>query len=979
MLLLKRMRQRASVFVALFVVAAIGSALLVGIVGMLNAAEADGVRAQLRDRSGADRVLELSLRSEPDAAAQNARVEALAGRIFTDGDRVLPVDVTRTIVSDSPVSLSIGVKAFVASVPDLDSHAALVEGEWPQSPGEASVQADAASALGIAPGDELDVGEAHVVVTGLWRVSEPLDPRWVSDPLFLDGHSGVVLGPIVVAEDELPTVAATTNTRWAIVPRVEPLRAGDLDLFLTSWSGISDSLRADGGFNVNSLHLDGRFATVATTIQSNVNALGAVAPVALLIVASLTILTIVELARLLATVRSAEYLLFWSRGDTVLALTLTAAAEAASVTFIGAALGTALATVLVGQPPLGWAAPVAVALVASTVFAVTTAGASRTISRGGSGEESGRSARITGVAAPVLVTVGAVISTWQLLLYGSPLSPTRDGGTKVDPIAVIAPALGLLALVAIATTVLPLVGRLLDRAAARSTGRALVVRTLARRTRLFVAALVLCALATGQLTIAAAYAQTWDAAYSTATALRAGSNLTIEDLHSPLTEDVLQQVVDTEGVDAVAPVYSEPVSVGATRASMVAITPRALTLLATDATGLFDPADAATQIALPPTGPTIPHGARELMVTVESDTAEPVELTLVIADELGMQREVEATGSYRFELPGGTGDWNVLALIVHLADERPTALTVTTMVADGTDVDLAGGWTAAGFDPLQAFVTPDPTGAGFIDAFGLDSVRLTPLFGNFTDVVQPPVLVSQELAATARIRVGDTVPVTFDARSAAFGCVVAGIVPAIPGAESEPAVLIDASLVEAVRARFYETTPTPNVAWIEATDPTIALDNLGEVVPAGVVVSSGAVDANRGILAAAARALWLGAVGASLLCFIAVTASVLTQERTRRDETFILRALGVSDREIAAGRQLELALVVAVGLLVGLGAGLVVAVLTIGPLARAAVPGSYNAIATSLSVQPFGLAAGLLALVIGFAIGLVLYGRRVSR
>ncbi|MET0989889.1 MAG: hypothetical protein ABWY54_04515, partial [Glaciihabitans sp.] len=88
MLLLKRMRVRSSVFLALLLVVATGSGLLVGITGMLDAAEADGVRAQLANRVGADVVFELSLGSDSDGAAQDARVRALLERTFSDGDRV---------------------------------------------------------------------------------------------------------------------------------------------------------------------------------------------------------------------------------------------------------------------------------------------------------------------------------------------------------------------------------------------------------------------------------------------------------------------------------------------------------------------------------------------------------------------------------------------------------------------------------------------------------------------------------------------------------------------------------------------------------------------------------------------------------------------------------------------------------------------------------------------------------------------------
>ena len=979
MLLLKRMRQRASIFLALFLVVATGSGLLVGIAGMLDAAETEGVHAQLANRTGADMALELSLRSDSDGAGQDERVNALLERIFAEGDRVFDIDTSRTIVSDNPVALSTGVKAFVASVPAIENHASLVDGSWPDAPGEATVQADAAQALGLASGDELAVGDTSVVVTGTWRVSDRLDPRWVSDSLFLDGYSGVVLGPIVLAEGEIQNVGAITSTRWAIEPRVESLRAGDLDLFITGWNSMADALRSDGGLNVDSLHRGGRFASVATGIQANVNGLRAVAPVAFLMVAALAVLALVELARLLSVVRSSEYLLFWSRGDTVRALTAAAALEAAAVALVGASLGAAAAWLVVAQPidSLGaivWLAPASAVVVASVVFGARAFADSRAAARADNAEENGRSAVITGIAAPVLLSAAAAVSTWQLLLYGSPLSPTRDGSTQVDPVAVFAPALGVLALVAIAGLLLPLSRRFLDSMAARTTGRALVARTLARRVRLFSALFVLFALATGQLTLASAYAQTWDSSYTTASALRAGSALVIEDSRSPLTEQVLASVTDVAGVQSVAPVYSEQVNVGATPASMLAIAPAALRALGTTADGIFDTAAAADAIALAPFVPIIPGGTREVSVAATGDTTE---LALVIADELGVQHQITAAGSYRFALPAGEGDWTVLAFIVRVAEKGPSAFAVTSAVADGVAVDIGGVWAAQGFDPIRAPVSADTTGAGFSEALGLDSVRLSPLSDGIVDEIRPPVLISRELADTARLRAGDLVPVTLDARLDPIACIVAGIVPVVPGAETEPAVLLDSSLVQAIRARFYESTPTPQVAWIGGTDPAASLEEIREIVPAGVLVSASAIDTNRGILAAAASAMWLGAAGTGVLCFIAVIASAGVQVRTRRDERFILRALGVSDREVASGRSVEVVIVASAGILAGLGAGLIVTGLTIAPLARAAVPGSYSAIDTVIGVHPLGLLIGLLGLVVGLGFSLLHYARRV--
>ena len=984
MLLVKRMRERAIVFAALLAVTAVASGLMVGIVGYLSTAEADGVRSQLAERSGADVALELALTTQPDVAAQDTRVRDLLARVFRDGDRMLELAVTRSTISTNPVQLSTGVKAFVASIPDLDSNAELLSGAWPRSPGEASLQADAAEGLGLAPGDELTVGDTEVTITGTWRLSDPHDPRWVSDPLLLRGIDSAVRGPIVVAESDLPAIGAATTTRWAIVPDVAALRAGDLDIFIQNWRTIADSMREDRGFNVDSLQRSGRFAAVATSIQSTVNALGAVAPVALLVIGAIALLTLTELGRVLVTLRSREHLLLWSRGDTVVGLTLAAAAEAGIVALAGAAVGGAAGVLAVRLPldllgPAVLTLPTAVALLATLAFAVTAFTATRSIARGVAPEEGGRAARISGIAAPAFLSLAAALSTWQLLLYGSPVTPSRDGGTQVDPIAVLAPALVLLALVSLALAAAPLAARPLDRLSARSTGTALVTRTLARRTRLLAAPLVLCALAAGQITLAAGYAQTWDTAYTATAALRAGSELIVVDSQAPLSPGVLADVSGASGVSAVASVYSEEVVVGETPASMIAATPAALLALASRAGGVFDAAGAAEKISTPLNGPVLPASTREVTITVAANSTVPVDLALLVADEFGVQQELVATGTYSVEIPGTHGELRVLALIVGLPDNGPTSLSVTGMTADGTDVDLAGSWSAAGFDPLLVEVTPTPTGAGFRDADGLRSVRITPSLGFSSDDIHPPVLVSSALAQAARINVGDVVPISLDPRFDTFGCVVAGIIPAVPGARSESGVLVDGSVIEAIRARLYRETPTPQIAWVGAADPGSSWQALRETVPAGVSVRALAVDENRSILGSAAVALWLGAAGAGILTLLALIAGAGAQLRSRRGEVFVLRALGISDRQLAAGRRRELGIAIAVGIGVGVVAGVVVTALTLAALARAAVPDSYEALPIAVALHPLGLALGLTALTLTCAVIVAAYGRRVTR
>lgn len=984
MLLLRRMRQRTMVFLALFLVVAVSSGVATGILGFLRAAEVDGVHSLLESRTGADRALELSLTTEADADAQDARVDALLGTVFRDGDRVLPVSVFRSTVSANPVPLSIVVRAFAASIPELESNADLIDGTWPAGAGHASVQADAAAALGLVPGDSLEVGNMTATITGTWRLSDPFDPRWVSDPLLTTGLEGAVLGPIVLSPDALVATGATTRTRSAIVPEVSALRAGDLQIFLTGWDGITDSLRSDGGFRVDSLDLGGRFDTAAESAQESVDALRAVVPVTLLVVAAIAILTLLQLGRLLASLRADEWLLLWSRGDTVPGLLRVTIIEALAVASLAAAAGTGLGLLALGEDPLllrslVWIVPATTVLVATLAFGATTFVALRSVARHEAAEDGGRAARVSGIAGPILLALAAGISTWQLLLYGSPLTPTRDGGTQVDPLAVLAPALVLLTLVTLALATVPMLTRPLDRLADRSTRLALVPRTLARRSRLLAAPLVLCALASGQVTLAAGYAQTWNATYTTASELRAGSELTVTGARARLTESTLDTIAGVDGVTVAAPVYSEQVLVGATTASMIAVTPAALAFLAIPVTGILDPAALADRITAPFDGPVLPDGTSTIGLTVDSTAATPDDLTVVVADEFGVQHSLPVTESYSAVLPAGRGEWRIDAIIVALKDGGAASLTITGITADGAAIDLGAGWSAAGFDPRPVFVAPVSSGPGFTDAAAVSTVHLTPPLGFLGGDTRPPVVVSTALAAEAGIRVGDIVPIYLDSRLDSVSCLVTAIVPAIPGARLESAFLIDGAIVQAARLGIYSELSPPRVAWLGADDPAVAADTVRAAITPGVTVSALSTDDNRAILGSAATALWIGAAGGGILSVVAVIAVVGAQVRSRRGEVDVLRALGVSDRELAATRRAELGAALAVGLIVGVLSGLVVTLLTIPALARAAVPESYAAIATTVGIHPLGLGIGLGAFALSFGIIGVEYGRRVTR
>ncbi len=141
----KRMRVHAALFASLLAVVAIVCGLSAGLVGYLGAAATQGVRAELSGLSGSDLAYQFTLKRAADPAAQDAAARDLIATALASGGRPIDLEVARTIGSFAAVPFTDAVRAaegsvVVSSVADLDDAAELVDGVWPVSPGEASLQ-----------------------------------------------------------------------------------------------------------------------------------------------------------------------------------------------------------------------------------------------------------------------------------------------------------------------------------------------------------------------------------------------------------------------------------------------------------------------------------------------------------------------------------------------------------------------------------------------------------------------------------------------------------------------------------------------------------------------------------------------------------------------------------------------------------------------------------------------------------------------
>ncbi|HTL41609.1 MAG TPA: FtsX-like permease family protein, partial [Pseudolysinimonas sp.] len=658
-----------------------------------------------------------------------------------------------------------------------------------------------------------------------------------------------------------------------------------------------------------------------------------------------------------------------------------------------------------------WTVPIAATASAVLIVAGAALRSARRQTVRDPGDASGRARRLAGPGVVVLVSAAAALAVWQLQLYGSPLTPTADGGTDVDPVAVVAPALTLVAVVLIALTLFPRVAALTEVATRRAgTARILAARTVARRLQLVAAPLAVVAVACSTLMLAAAYSATWSDSFQRTTALRAGAPLQVSTGYTGLSADVVSRLRSVPGVAGVAAVDVETLQIGGDTGTILAVTPATVARVATTASGALDRDAIAAALATDLPGPDLPDGVGTLALeTAQAGFGEAPALSLQVMDGDGVLHEVPAgapeirgadstysTDAVAFarvaytmpipdELASAPSPWHLMTVDARVAQAAVTGdgtarFVLTGLRADGTPLELDRFWLPE--SPILQFDSPVPdfAGLGFrIDANVL-SIRMTPTFDQqLTDLSSPPVVISQQLADRYRLAIGDPVSFVLDDAYDRTTGQVALIIPAVPGADLETALMLDLGYVLHHRLRVEPTPDLPTVLWVDTADPEAAAAAFRHQLPANTRMHSAGDPAGRTVLGSAATALWLGAAGCLVLAMITVIAVARAQLRSRRVDVVVLRAIGFGSRDQAAVRRRELGLVLGFGAVAGLIAGAAVSLLTVPQLARAAVVEPYASVPTPLVVDLAGLAAGLGLLLLGLAAIVMVYASRVAQ
>lgn len=1011
----RRSRAQTGLLTTILLLAAIIVATVGTTIGYVQSSATAGARDALDGATPSARAVQVQTRVAADAQAQDARVREVVARDLSG----VPVEVERTVRTEPlPVAVQTpdgGVSAAeepVRTVLEVDPalpEAAELDGAWPAAPDETAVHADAAAALGVVAGDvvvvdrsETDPGAepgTELTVVGTWRPTDTTDSRWFDDPLSVGGVDGSVLGPLVVTPEALDTVDTTPFVRWTVVPDATRVDPADLAEIAAGATALRGSLRDVDAVAVRGLTVAGELGATAAEARGALRAASAVTLVPVLLLLVVSVVALVQVARLLAQTRAGETGLLVARGASTRQLTVVAGVEAAVVVGLGALLGGGAAQLALTASDAGaraTGAPWVVAGVGAVVGTALVTGVAwwhaRAVARLRQVDRSGR-LRVAAAGTLVLALVVAGLCLWQLLRYGSPLVVTGTS-TQVDLLAVLAPAAVLVALAIVATGVLGPVGSLAERLAARGSGLTvpLAVRQLARRLVVVAVPVVLVVLAAGSGTLAGAYAGTTGSLRTSVAELRTGADVrvvtdgavTVAGTSNP---PLVADYAALDGASGASSVLDVPGVLGEDPLALLALDADA----ADDVVASVDPAELTAGLRgdTADLGVSLPDGTERLALDVTASVAPTVEITpeqpyywydvhqarglravAWVVDGSGALNQVPlgelsvtyapdvaadvtstpTTHTLTGELPG-PGTWRLAAVDLVLgtpgmAGRASVTLDAARALAPAGEehVELEGGWepvTALVRDGLAEIEPAEP--AGFSAALTTNGLPLTLRLLPGGDEIPPsvPVTVPAPLAGLYELAPGDESVVTVSGIDVPVR--VAQVVDVIPGAVERTAVVADQATLLQHLLRVMQAVPRADEVWLGASGDGAARDDLAAAAlalardegGADATVAVAGAEVGPDVSAPVRVAFWLAAVGAVVLALAGVLAVALALLRSRRAEVMVLRALGVPSGAQSRGRALELVAVTGTSVVLGVLAGWLVATLTVPPLARA--------------------------------------------
>ena len=1001
------MLAQAPLLAAVFGVVVVVTALLAGIPRYLDLAAVDSARGTLASSPVSASTVELRIRLADDAAEQDAAVQAVFAEQFPAGS----VTITRSARSD-PVAASVPVDgaepvetSLVLAAEDAAAERVeLTTGAWPDGEGEGALQAEAASALDVAVGDAIVIGETSITIVGTWLPLDAGDRQWFDDPLITAGVVDDAAGPLFVTESQLAALDVGPFARWIITPALDSITSAQLGDLADGVRGLDLALR-EADVAGSGLILSGDLGDTLSTLGRSTASVRGVSPIPIVLAAAIGAVAIAQLGRLLAASRARETLLLRARGRSREQALAASIVETVAVILPAVAVGAGIALVAVPTdavpPTFAWLTAGVVAVVACVILVGVAV-------RSSANPDTDRSRVASGVTfgAVVLSVIAAGVSLWQFRLYGSPVITTADGRQVVDPVAVLAPSLTLIACAFLALAAFAPLAALVERAAAGSRGATapLAARQVARRVGTFAVPVLLVSLAVGGTTLAAAYSGTWSSLNAAAGELRNGAAVravmpssgvvgSAATLTSPATLELDQATT--------APVLRIDSLAGEQPVSLIALDADAAAEVMLDLGGDLDTAVLADAIRTPRAGIDLPAEATtlELVITAGVATLDDAprspgqgEFTVVawLADERGSMVRLAMDGAA--DLPPAAGFWRLLAVDFEFRTGINPALysfTVSSIVA-GTEVAVpADPWqlqlaASSDFEDPADFRHTLPASGAHETGIGVDvsafqagptlSVRLMPVPSG-----PAPAVITNALADRLGLATGDETTLRFAGSGRELDVAVTDMVPLLPGTTGSWGALVDLAAVDEHILRTGSSIPAPNQLWAVAADPNAAAAALREATPRGTDVTTATTGTGGELLRPVTYALLAGGIGGMLLAAAAIAAAVAALDRERRSEVPVLKSVGLSNAQQASARRVELGAVLLFAAIAGVLGGLLVSALTIGDLARAAVLDAPPALVSGISIDAAPYAVILLgaAVVVGGIV--VVAGARVRR
>jgi len=467
-----------------------------------------------------------------------------------------------------------------ASLDGITAQTTLTAGKWPGPPGRGgplpvALPAAVASQLHLAPGSVLkgtpQSGGASIslLVTGLFRPSDPASPYWALDLLPTSGTSvqnfATTYGPAVVNPAAFGGAITAAQASWTVLPQAPALAHGNVAALAASTSAAFSRLTVailPSGLTVTS-GLPQLLAGTASTIVLT-RSLFTIAALELLLVAGAVL---VLSARLLANLREEESALLRARGATRWQLARPALTEAVLVGAVAGLAGVLGGTRLTGPLaglgnlrldgytnrgilPLSWLSALAMLVLSVAVLAWP---ALRTLSPGAARLRRGRQARLAGIAwagGDLAVVALAAVAVWELRGY-SAVAHQVTGPLGIDPVVAVAPALALAGVALIPLRGLPLLARLADRATdhERRLATAMVSWQIARRSIRQAGPVLLVVVATATTTLAVAGYASWQRSAADQAAFAVGADVRV-DSAGPLPLGAAGTISRAPGVTA---------------------------------------------------------------------------------------------------------------------------------------------------------------------------------------------------------------------------------------------------------------------------------------------------------------------------------------------------------------------------------------------------------------------------------------------